>query len=194
MTDGEKRRRNKEYDRLYSCKEVKRRKSLGLCEYCGKKPKELGFRCLDCVKKCKENYRDKIEKGLCTVCGKGPLVSKSRCSKHLKHSVEARRKLKIEVISAYGKECVCCGITEIEFLTIEHSKNNGAQHKRDLKCWGTVFYRWLKKNNFPKDLGLTIMCMNCNFSRGKYGYCPHEKKNTEVVEKENNETLISVNC
>lgn len=25
-----------------------------------------------------------------------------------------------------------------------------------------------------------VLCMNCNKSRGSYGYCPHEKENNEL--------------
>lgn len=32
-------------------------------------------------------------------------------------------------------------------------------------------YRWLKQQGFPT--GFRVLCMNCNFSYGLHGYCPH---------------------
>jgi len=34
-------------------------------------------------------------------------------------------------------------------------------------------YEYLKSNNYP--LGYRVLCMNCNFAIGVYGYCPHCK-------------------
>ena len=80
------------------------------------------------------------------------------------------RALKIEVIRAYGGKCVCCGETHLEFLTMDHifGKKNSKIPKT-----GTAFYFWLKNHDFPKD-EFRCLCMNCNFARGKFGYCPHE--------------------
>lgn len=39
---------------------------------------------------------------------------------------------------------------------------------------GWVITLWLKKNNYPP--GFRVLCMNCNFSLGMRGYCPHQKE------------------
>ena len=91
--------------------------------------------------------------------------------------------LKMKVISHYsnGKnECECCGEKNFEFLTIDHLPN--APHKRNNENRsGTEFYHWLRRNNYPK--GFRVLCMNCNFSIGKFGYCPHklEGKKREML-------------
>jgi len=73
-------------------------------------------------------------------------------------------------------KCQCCGEKHIEFLTIDHIKGGGAVHRRKIKRGtGTNFYHWLKKNNYPK--GFRVLCINCNFSLGHFGYCPHNKSN-----------------
>lgn len=92
------------------------------------------------------------------------------------------RDLKAEVITAYGGRCVCCGENTFEFLSIDHVNNDGAAHKRMLKSAkvGQNMYRWLKKHNFPKD-GFQLLCMNCNFAKGKYGVCPHVRADLNVV-------------
>src|SRR5205085_660636 len=81
------------------------------------------------------------------------------------------RKLKVEVLSKYGDVCECCAESIIEFLTIDHIGGNGGQHRREVG-YGTTFYKWLRDNNYPS--GYRILCMNCNFSYGLKGYCPHK--------------------
>ena len=78
---------------------------------------------------------------------------------------ERESKLKLEVFLAYTAEgkphCVQCGVSDIDVLCIDHVFNGGNEHRRQLGISsGTVFYRWLKKNNFPD--GFQILCFNCN--------------------------------
>src|SRR5881396_3810055 len=53
-----------------------------------------------------------------------------------RHYVEKRRvryaALRAEGIGAYGGKCACCGETTFEFLTIDHVRNDGKQHRRAL--------------------------------------------------------------
>lgn len=70
------------------------------------------------------------------------------------------RKLKHEVINNYGGTCKKCGETRIEFLSIEHTKRNGKEHRKKT----SRIYRDLKDRRFPKNLGLEVLCYNCNFS------------------------------
>src|SRR3990167_9986285 len=77
--------------------------------------------------------------------------------RHKKH----QRKLKITVLNGYGGKCECCGINEIEFLTIDHIKGGGRDHVKELGGQ-PKFYPWLIKNDFPK--GFRVLCMNCNFA------------------------------
>lgn len=78
------------------------------------------------------------------------------------------------VIDAYGpKGCACCGITQLEFLVIDHITGGGNAHRREIKTSsGTHFYLWLIRNNFPP--GFRVLCHNCNFSYGTYDRCPHQ--------------------
>ena len=50
--------------------------------------------------------------------------------------------------------------------------NGGTKHRKVLGG-GTAFFKWLRDNNYPKEY--RILCMNCNFSIGHFGYCPHKK-------------------
>lgn len=93
-----------------------------------------------------------------------------------------RHKLKLDVLKSYGgekPECACCGENQIEFLTIDHKNNDGAEQRRNLGGTNGV-YVWLRKNKYPK--GFQVLCYNCNCSKGYLGYCPHgknTKRNTE---------------
>lgn len=83
------------------------------------------------------------------------------------------KRLKLEVLTHYSNgtpKCVCCGENHIEFLTMNHISGGGNKHMKEIGA--SNFYRWLKKNNFPE--GFNVMCMNCNFALGKFGYCPHK--------------------
>ncbi len=93
----------------------------------------------------------------------------------LQQCKEREQQYKQKVVDEYGGKCVCCGESTIEFLTIDHINNNGAQIRKETKQGtGGKLYRWLIKNNFPKD-NYQLLCYNCNCAKGFFGYCPHQK-------------------
>ena len=72
----------------------------------------------------------------------------------------------------YPPSCACCGETIEQFLTLEHTNGGGTQHRKEM---GQNTYGWLKTNRYPDDIGLIVLCFNCN--TGKYrngGVCPHQ--------------------
>ena len=86
----------------------------------------------------------------------------------------SNKRLKDLVYEVYGHQCACCGESEESFLTIDHVNNDGAEQRRKtgIKNGGTVFYRWLIKNGFPKDF--QVLCWNCQWGKVKNnGICPH---------------------
>lgn len=91
--------------------------------------------------------------------------------KYLEARRAQRRHLKMEVLLSYGGCCACCGETKYEFLSIDHINGGGTQHRKEIGKAGHSFYQWLKTNNYPEEF--QVLCMNCNFAKGKYGYCPH---------------------
>lgn len=92
------------------------------------------------------------------------------------------QKLRFECLTHYGgspPKCICCGETEIGFLSIDHINGGGNKHRRQIDsknhCSGRMFYHWLIKNNFPE--GFQVLCMNCNWGkRMNNGVCPHKKR------------------
>ncbi len=70
-------------------------------------------------------------------------------------------------------ECVCCGENEMKFLTIDHIHGGGKKQTDSLNRKGVTFYLWLIKQGFPE--GYQTLCMNCNYAKGHWGSCPHQK-------------------
>jgi hypothetical protein len=88
------------------------------------------------------------------------------------------RRLRMEVITAYGGKCACpdCDVTTPEFLSVDHKNGGGNKHRRQLSGrshGGTQhLYRWLKTNDFPRD-NFQLLCRNCNAAKSEHGSCPH---------------------
>ena len=86
--------------------------------------------------------------------------------RHRNNDKETRKRF----LEMYGNKCSCCGETTYEFLTIEHKLGQkGIKHSK--KETGVHAYKEAIKEYRP-DI-YEILCMNCNFARGRYGYCPH---------------------
>lgn len=91
-------------------------------------------------------------------------------------------KLKYEVLNAYGGKCVCCDEKEIRFLTIEHGNHDGKEHREQTN---QQIYKDLRRRGYPKDLGITVLCSNCNMAT-RYGEpCPHKLKELNNVSIDN---------
>jgi hypothetical protein len=87
-------------------------------------------------------------------------------------SATSREELRLEVLEAYGNQCVCCEEKEKVFLAIDHVNDDGHEHRRKLGSRSSnATFRWLKKNAYPPTF--QILCFNCNEAK-KYGVCPHK--------------------
>lgn len=84
---------------------------------------------------------------------------------------ESARKIRLEVIEAYGATCVCCDEKRIQFLTLDHIQGGGGAHRQRLGARGV--YNEVKRLGFPRDT-FRLLCMNCNFARRFGKQCPHE--------------------
>lgn len=100
---------------------------------------------------------------------------------------------KLKVYGYYSNnniECNCCGEKHIDFLSLDHIYDNGSLHRKKSKITsGTKLIDWIIKNNFPPIF--QILCMNCNFAKGKdkiEHLCPHQKERSSQIL---NETLTT---
>jgi hypothetical protein len=103
-----------------------------------------------------------------------PLARKNKISCNVewakKNSIKAKKyrdkyrsDLKLEVLSHYSNNTICCafcGYSDIRALSIDHVEGNGCEHRRKDKS-AYAIYNWLKQNNFPS--GFQVLCMNCQF-------------------------------
>jgi hypothetical protein len=152
--------------------------ATGLCR-CGRERLPGRKSCAICTAKSLAKSRLQTERrrtlGLCHSCGvirDGKGVRCVECS--AAHAATSQR-IKSEVIDAYGGKCGCCGEAERAFLTIDHSNDDGASHRKLIGGGGDKMYRWLKKHGFPQE-GFALMCFNCNLGRRvNGGVCPHQQ-------------------
>lgn len=97
-----------------------------------------------------------------------------RCESEDRKDLDKRNKLK--VIRHYSNgdfECECCCEKKLEFLTVDHTDGSGSETRKNDPSQYQI-YRWVIRNKFPS--GFRILCMNCNFSIGIWGYCPHNSE------------------
>lgn len=140
---------------------------------------------------CKDCHRDKLKerrsrywaRGLC-LCSRPVAENRKRCSRCIESNNLAktgaagsarRRKVKEGVFTHYGGKCTCCGESQMQFLSLDHVNNDGAQHRRSLGTMvsgGVSFYYWVRKNGYPSYL--QILCFNCNHAKALFGQCPHK--------------------
>ncbi len=88
-----------------------------------------------------------------------------------KERYQQKRNIVLNHYSNGSITCKCCGEPQIEFLSIDHINNDGSTHRKEI---GSNLYNWLINNNFPE--GFQVLCFNCNFAKGIYGFCPHKRR------------------
>ena len=124
--------------------------------------------------------------GMCRVCGL-PSHHKGWCLKCQRdYSKNRKKQIKIEVFSWYGSVCRCCKESFLDFLTIDHMKDDGLREIAHLSeqekmrngrvCGGGhIFYRKLYDVGFEsRPLDLQLLCWNCQWGkRLNNGFCPH---------------------
>jgi hypothetical protein len=153
-----------------------KRKNAGLCVRCGGPRTDIRITCNFCASRengyVKNTAANHIASGRCR-CGKNPIENKSVCQICSDYSARCLRELKFKVFAGYGDKCSCCGISEWEFLSIDHVEERGCDERKRLgsKATSGSFYRKIIAENFPPSYRL--LCFNCNLSLGFFGYCPH---------------------
>jgi len=156
---------------------------MKICEKCGDQKPDTNFAQLGRRKSdglvyydtyCRKCRRQQLRAiGLCR-CRKPLVINKLQCDSCLRRQRESvhRRLLKdrAAALKFYGTGCVYCGETIEPFLVIDHSNNDGAEHRRRMRaggCGGHEPYAWLRKNNYPS--GFQTLCFNCNSAKDRIG-------------------------
>lgn len=87
--------------------------------------------------------------------------------------IRARRRDYLVSMDEYGSQCSCCGSTNPFFLTLDHGNDDGAAHRLEMGREKSIAV-WVRRNGYPKDIGLRVQCSNCNCGRARCGgICPH---------------------
>ena len=87
---------------------------------------------------------------------------KNRC-KYNKKRREERKYNRSKVLNHYGgnpPKCNICGFDNINCLEVDHINNDGYKSGKTNRS-GTGLYKYIIKNNYPKDY--QILCKNCNW-------------------------------
>src|ERR1700733_114293 len=135
-----------------------------------------------------------MEEKYCTICEETKPLKKFTLNpdgsvrKHVCKSCYGKKwraQLKLEMLTAFGGKCQCCGETNPYFLTLDHINNDGAEHRAQFESRNNEqIYADAKREGWPKDK-YQLLCMNCNFAKAHYGGCPNERGiTTEDVIKE----------
>lgn len=118
--------------------------------------------CKDCVKQASRRwYQENPEKARRIYCD-----AARRRSERLRHQVFAH-------YSSGEPKCACCKETGFRFLTLDHTNNNGGEHRREVGD-GLSTHIWLVRNGFPN--GFQVLCWNCQMGKVfNGGICPHQE-------------------
>lgn len=128
----------------------------------------------------KENMKQRAiklkRKGICVRCAKEPTIGNGvLCKSCNEKHVSFRRNQRKRVIEYYGGKCVCCGETNIKFLTLDHTNGDGFMDRKLMR--GQHIEAWVERNEYPE--GFQILCYNCNCGRqyntDNPGICTHKE-------------------
>ena len=152
--------------------------TIKTCRVCGQEKSTTLFtksagRLLNTCKMCNSEYTMKRYRERCAV---DPAFYERSLAKE-----KARHHTYVQLVfDHYGRECECCGETEMKFLTVDHIKEIRS-YKQRTEMGHNWMYRWLVKNNFPP--GYRILCSNCNFGRSRNGgVCPHQEGSQAIAQ------------
>jgi len=159
---------------------AKRAKEAGLCECGHSKPVDGKTHCADCLERSTAIRQARIAAGMCSACGQIPNFQGLRCGNCIQKKKTRAQQLKQECIAAYGGKCVCCGVVELAFLTLDHIKDDGSLDRK-ITGAGYRFYQFLKTRGYPQDRFLQVLCWNCQWGKRIYGVCPHQQARKAAV-------------
>lgn len=81
-------------------------------------------------------------------------------------------------LAILGSTCVCCGQDRRVFLHIDHTNNDGHEHRRATGIQGgAAMNRWVIANPEEARRRCQVLCANCNMAKAieKDHTCPPEE-------------------
>lgn len=81
----------------------------------------------------------------------------------------------MQILSALGSGCACCGERAVSMLDVDHVKNDGAAHRAERRQRASYWvYKDIIASNYDRTR-FQILCRNCNWSKfAAGGRCEHE--------------------
>lgn len=125
------------------------RKAQGLCQQCGKNPTD-GHSC----DSCKLETRERLS------------VLRNRPEWQQRYR-QQRMAQKLQVFSRYGGKCVCCGLSDPTYLSIDHVNGGGNIERKTTGWW--KFMRKLVEE--PVSSEYQLLCANCHHAKSYNGGC-----------------------
>jgi len=167
--------------RMYYLRDRNRKRRLGLCLKCDEVPDPGYTQCRIHLARSIRWYRAKRDRlrraGLCVKCGKARDCALLHClscrTAFNQYSRMVRRRLREIVLSLYGHECRCCHVTDAEFLSIDHLRNDGYIERRRIDSISL-----LKRIVAMREIRgrYQLLCHNCNMAKALFGLCPHQAR------------------
>lgn len=97
---------------------------------------------------------------------------RNRKRRYQRDSVERLKEAVMNVYTNGNQSCQWCGQCDLDVLTLDHMNNDGSAHRinifgkrktRSSGSTGVHMYRWIIKNDYPKDF--QVLCFNCNWKK-----------------------------
>lgn len=145
--------------------------------------------CKDCDIKLIENKNWNISAKESSIfkCKNCSVLKEKIRQEKTKYSILKKLEIKNEVFDLLGYKCNCCDENNWTHLTVDHILENGST-ERGAKKNGDKYSNIYWYIHLTKDINsYQTLCMNCNYSKGNYGFCSHTLLN------ENNCTFCSCN-
>lgn len=100
---------------------------------------------------------------ICKICGK-VFYTKFPNQKYCRKIKEAKK----EIIKLLGGKCVCCGITDIRVLQIDHVNNDGLIERKLSKKHRRNVYSIIFNKIKERSKDYQLLCLNCHHLKTNY--------------------------
>lgn len=97
-------------------------------------------------------------------------------------STRYRAQIRLELYAAFDWKCSCCGESHPQFLTLEHIQGGVYRANKLANKIHQSYVELSKAKSEGWDRSkYELLCMNCNWAKGRFGQCPHRSGVTKDV-------------